>query len=112
MTTYRVGRHLGRTIYRDDQVIGMMDSIADARMIVDLLNAVYVTDNTTEVDRNARAYGWEIGRGQPIGWEIKTTPGNPFLDPDWRTAAQGTDERSPQERPSEALLFPLNPEVP
>lgn len=52
-------------------------------------------DEIQEMDRNARAYGWEIGRGQAIGPEIDTTPGNPFLDPDWRTAAQGTSAQSP-----------------
>lgn len=39
MTTYRVGRTLGRTIYRDDALIGVMDCVEDARMIVDMLNA-------------------------------------------------------------------------
>lgn len=35
---YRVGRKLGRTIYRDDQLIGMMDYPNDAGMIVNALN--------------------------------------------------------------------------
>lgn len=39
MTEYRVGRKLGRTIYRDEKLIGMMDTVEDATYIVDLLNA-------------------------------------------------------------------------
>lgn len=38
-----------------------------------------------EIDRNARAYGWEVGHGHPLTEKIEsTTPGNPFMDPDWR----------------------------
>jgi hypothetical protein len=35
---YRVGRKLGRTIYCDDALIGIMDEAEDAAMIVDALN--------------------------------------------------------------------------
>jgi hypothetical protein len=38
-----------------------------------------------EVDRNARAYGFEIGRGHPLTRYIPATSmANPFLDPRWR----------------------------
>lgn len=37
-----------------------------------------------EMDRNARAYGWEIGQGQVMAQVINFSPDNPFLDPDWR----------------------------
>lgn len=37
-----------------------------------------------EVDRNARAYGWEIGRGRALTEVVDYSPDNPFLDPDWR----------------------------
>jgi hypothetical protein len=37
--TYRVGRHLGRTIYRHNQLIGVMDTPEDGRLVVDALNA-------------------------------------------------------------------------
>lgn len=38
-----------------------------------------------ELDRNARAYGFEIGRGQRTDSDqIDSSPDNPFLDPDWR----------------------------
>jgi len=38
----------------------------------------------TELDRNARAYGWEIGRGAVLGRQVESSPGNPFLDAAWR----------------------------
>lgn len=71
-------------------------------------------DEIEELDRNARAYGWEIGRGQPIGPQIETTPDNPFLNPDWRAAAQGTSEPFSGKDRLSGLdpLHPLNPETP
>ena len=36
---YRVGRKLGRTIYRNEKLIGIMDHELDAIYIVELLNA-------------------------------------------------------------------------
>ena len=36
--TYRTGRKLGRTLYRDDQLIGIMDRPEDADMVVSALN--------------------------------------------------------------------------
>lgn len=41
--TYRVGRSLGRTIYRNDKFIGIMDTVDDAEMIVWLLNQNYAS---------------------------------------------------------------------
>lgn len=37
-----------------------------------------------EVDRNARAYGFEIGKGQDLSEEIFTSDDNPFMDTNWR----------------------------
>lgn len=37
-----------------------------------------------EVDRNARAYGWEVGHGRPLNERFDSDPSNPFLDPEWR----------------------------
>ena len=42
-----------------------------------------------EIDRNARAYGYEIGRGQPIAKTIETSEDNPFLDKDWKSKISG-----------------------
>lgn len=39
MSSYRTGRHLGRTIYRDDYLIGIMDDAADASLVVEMFNA-------------------------------------------------------------------------
>lgn len=38
MSTYRTGRTLGRTIYRDDRLIGVMDTAEDGALVVELLN--------------------------------------------------------------------------
>ncbi len=38
-----------------------------------------------EIDRCARAYGWEVGRGKPMDKVIETSPDNPFMDIHWRT---------------------------
>lgn len=38
-----------------------------------------------EIDRNARAYGWEVGRGAPLKHgTISTSSDNPFLESNWR----------------------------
>jgi hypothetical protein len=38
-----------------------------------------------EVDRNARAYGFEIGRGKPLTKHmVGLSMDKPFLDPNWR----------------------------
>lgn len=39
MSNYRVGRKLGRTLYRGDQLIGIMDTAEDAALVVASLNA-------------------------------------------------------------------------
>lgn len=36
---WRVGNKLGRTIYRDDVLVGMLDDVDLARAVVDVLNA-------------------------------------------------------------------------
>jgi hypothetical protein len=45
-----------------------------------------------EMDRNARAYGWEIGRGQLISPNVYVSEDNPFMDEDWRDAAEEKTE--------------------
>lgn len=42
-----------------------------------------------EIDRNARAYGFEIGRGRPVQDVVASSPDNPFLDPDWASDLDG-----------------------
>jgi hypothetical protein len=36
-----------------------------------------------EHDRNARAYGYEVGKGAKLGRVVLATDDNPFMDPDW-----------------------------
>lgn len=39
------------------------------------------------IDMNARAYGWEVGRGAKLGERIENpSDDNPFLNPNWRDA--------------------------
>lgn len=47
-----------------------------------------IPDDTSEneIDRNARAYGFEIGRGKPLERELsEISPDNPFIHPFWRS---------------------------
>jgi hypothetical protein len=41
-------------------------------------------EELTEIDRQARAYGFEIGRGQPLAEQVNASDDNPFLDKNWR----------------------------
>ncbi len=45
---------------------------------------LYTNQDLDEIDRNARAYGFEIGRGQALAERIESSEDNPFLDPNWR----------------------------
>jgi hypothetical protein len=46
-----------------------------------------------EIDRNARAYGWSVGRGHPLAEQIEDVdPENPFLDPNWRDKIPAAQE--------------------
>lgn len=45
-----------------------------------------------EMDRNARAYGWEIGQGAKIDHMVDASEENPFLDVNWRDQlSRGSD---------------------
>ncbi len=37
-----------------------------------------------EIDRCARAYGFEIGRGQSLEQKVNVSKDNPFVDKNWR----------------------------
>lgn len=50
----------------------------------------YTQKQVDEIDRSARAYGWEIGNGQSIVAKLNTSKSNPFMDPNWR-ATHGVD---------------------
>lgn len=39
----------------------------------------YVLARLGETDLNARAYGWEVGRGAPMAAAVESSPENPFL---------------------------------
>jgi hypothetical protein len=48
MTTWRVGRKLGRTIYKDDVCVGMVDTPAIAERIVTAMNAAEPSTHASE----------------------------------------------------------------
>ncbi len=117
MTHYRTGRDNHRTIYVQvgdkphkgvDYQVGTMDTPELGDLVVALLNGD--GQAMVENDRNARAYGWEIGRGQPIGQEIGTSDDNPFLESDWRERA-GVAPVSPPLPPSSGCVDCPGPEV-
>lgn len=37
----------------------------------------------SEIDRNARAYGWEVGRGRAMAEILALSKENPFGNPEW-----------------------------
>lgn len=53
---------------------------------------LYTKDDLDEIDRNARAYGFEIGRGRALAEGIETSEDNPFLSPNWRDAIEEKHE--------------------
>jgi len=65
-------------------------SDAGSRERLDPLAATTPPSALGEIDRNARAYGWEIGHGHPLAEQIESTSDdNPFLNPDWRDQIDG-----------------------
>jgi hypothetical protein len=46
-------------------------------------------EQLNEIDRNARAYGFEIGRGHPFVETLnELSDDNPFLDVNWRSTVE------------------------
>lgn len=58
---WRTGRKVGRTIYRDDELVGVMDDAHDAARVVELLNR---DDDVTAL---ADAVAGACGRGPCSG---------------------------------------------
>jgi hypothetical protein len=59
----------------------------NARIIRETADASPPPPDLAEIDRNARAYGWEIGhRGISPIEVVGCSEGNPFMDSDWRAA--------------------------
>jgi len=66
----RLYRHMLRTGYHLDY---------------DVRTRLGASDHIEEIDRNARAYGWEIGKGAPLSHgAVEVTDGNPFMQSNWR----------------------------
>lgn len=49
-----------------------------------LANFLLLPGRLEEIDRNARAYGFEVGRGKDPKGVIHTSPDNPFMDKGWK----------------------------
>ena len=49
-----------------------------------MLSRLVGSSPVSEIDRSARAYGWEIGKGRALTDVVDCSDDNPFLDPDWR----------------------------
>jgi hypothetical protein len=72
--TYRLGRHLGRTIYRNNQLIGVMDTPEDGRLVVDALNqAEPLTALVRDLYDDGECWYDHHGYCQGHGW-TKTDP--------------------------------------
>ena len=51
-----------------------------------------------ESDRNARAYGFEVGRGKPLTEQLTDiSTDNPFMDPQWASKMDEWNERHVRE---------------
>lgn len=69
-----------------EEVVALLD--ADIQDSIDEEQRTFTLTEVQEIDRNARAFGWEIGRGHPITEQVgQISFVNPFLNPMWRTAA-------------------------
>jgi hypothetical protein len=51
------------------------------------LTSSFTFDELGELDRNARAYGFEIGRGKKMEDIVSASEDNPFLHTDWAERA-------------------------
>ena len=51
------------------------------------LTSSFTFEELGELDRNARAYGYEVGRGAKLEEIVTATPDNPFLHADWAERA-------------------------
>jgi hypothetical protein len=51
------------------------------------LTSHFKYEELEELDRNARAYGFEIGRGKDIKEVVSASDDNPFLYNDWAERA-------------------------
>lgn len=73
-------------------MIGWFANAFAAQESKDGTSGYYSPESVSEIDRCARAYGWEVGRGERIEEVITTHPVNPFMNPNWREEAGLTSE--------------------
>lgn len=87
MSSYRTGRSLGRTIYRDNFLIGIMDDPADAGLVVELLNTrervLAVQGTSDRSPRKEQLVGVDpLQRDMSVPQTCQDSEGNPVDSPD------------------------------
>lgn len=58
------------------------------------VSKTFTSEEVAEIDRNARAFGWEVGRGAPLTRIVASSPENPFLNKDWDKMMKETPDAS------------------
>lgn len=86
MSTWRVGRKVGRTVYQDDELIGVMDTAELAEKVV---RAVNLADAQLEVEAQVEAVGEPFER--TAEWRRAVLALATAVDA-YRKATQGGDD--------------------
>lgn len=82
---------------REAIVTGQSDVEEAYKEVIKLISGfIFSEEELDAMDRNARAYGWEIGRGKPLAANIgDISPDNPFINENWKDAiTDGNTETS------------------
>lgn len=75
MNVYRTGKKLNRTLYRNDELIGLLDCGEDAKLIVELLNAyemaaaaasTFTSDELTKLKRAMTQASEDSAKAEPV----------------------------------------------
>ncbi len=85
MTSWRVGRKLGRTLYRDEVCVGMVDTPLIAAEIVEAMNG---KDGPT---------GYRLGEGRTMKDVLDTEAElleSEGLEPEWVNEGEGSEGRN------------------
>lgn len=71
--------HLVKAAYRKGRSDGHLEAVTHR---LTAYSELVPRNATAETDRNARAYGWEVGKGAPLGVSVPLSEGNPFVAPE------------------------------
>lgn len=67
------------------------DELNEMEMMVDAKVIPMTKERLEELDRQARAYGWEVGNGKPLDISFELSRNNPFAYENWRDIITGED---------------------